>query len=58
MFSEAELRAYVARSRAAQGLPPTITDPGVLSRIAEILRGHNGSDQKVKNSGLGGEVEK
>jgi hypothetical protein len=29
--------AYVARSRAAQGLGPRITDPLVLNRIAQLL---------------------
>jgi hypothetical protein len=29
--------AYVARSRAAQGLGPRITDPVVLNRIALLL---------------------
>lgn len=32
------VRAWVAASRAAQGLPPAITDPVVLRRIAVILR--------------------
>lgn len=33
----AELRARVRASRAAQGLPPYITDPAVLDRIAGLL---------------------
>ena len=32
------LRAYVAASRAAQGLPPVITDPATLERVAAVLR--------------------
>jgi hypothetical protein len=28
----------VALSRAAQGLPPGVADPDVLSKVAEILR--------------------
>ena len=32
-----ELRHRVAASRAAQGLPPFITDPAVLDRIADLL---------------------
>lgn len=32
-----DLRAYVAVSRAAQGLPPTITDKAALRRLATIL---------------------
>lgn len=30
-------RELVAVSRAAQGLPPNVTDPGALSRLAAIL---------------------
>lgn len=33
----AELADLVAAERAAQGLPPTITDPTVLAAIATIL---------------------
>jgi hypothetical protein len=33
-----ELRAYVAASRAAQGLPPVVTDPATLERVAAVLR--------------------
>jgi hypothetical protein len=33
-----ELRAKVAASRAAQGLPPVITDPAALERVAAVLR--------------------
>jgi hypothetical protein len=33
-----ELRAYVAASRTSQGLPPVITDPGTLERVAAVLR--------------------
>jgi predicted DNA-binding transcriptional regulator AlpA len=33
-----ELRAYVAASRATQGLPPVITDPATLERVAAVLR--------------------
>jgi hypothetical protein len=32
-----ELRESVAASRAEQGLPPYITDPAVLARIAELM---------------------
>jgi hypothetical protein len=28
----------VAASRAAQGLPPKITDPQIIARIAAVLR--------------------
>jgi hypothetical protein len=30
---------YVTASRAAQGLPPTITDPATLAKVAAILAG-------------------
>jgi hypothetical protein len=33
-----ELAAKVARTRAAQGLPPTIQDPAALERAAAVLR--------------------
>lgn len=29
----------VAESRAAQGLPPTVTDPATLARVARLLAG-------------------
>ena len=31
------VRAWVFSSRAAQGLPPTVTDPGVVARVAVLL---------------------
>jgi hypothetical protein len=34
----AQVRAKVAASRAAQGLPPVITDPATLERVAAVLR--------------------
>jgi hypothetical protein len=33
----AELRAMVAASRRAQGLPPHVTDPATLARIADLM---------------------
>jgi hypothetical protein len=33
-----QLTAWVAASRAAQGLPETITDSAVLARAAAVLR--------------------
>ncbi len=33
-----DLTARVAASRAAQGLPPVVTDPAVLSRAGALLR--------------------
>lgn len=36
----------VAASRAAQGLPPTITDPQALARIAAVLRVTGSADAR------------
>lgn len=33
-----EIRASVAATRAAQGLPPKVEDPGVLERAAAVFR--------------------
>jgi hypothetical protein len=33
-----ELRAWVAASRAKQGLPPVVTDPAMLERAAAAFR--------------------
>lgn len=32
------LRQWVAESRAAQGLPPTIEDPATIEKVARIFR--------------------
>ena len=32
-----DIRARVAASRTAQGLPPVITDPAALERVAAVL---------------------
>lgn len=37
-MTPAELRAKVARTRAAQGLPATVQDPAALERAAAALR--------------------
>lgn len=34
----ARRREFVARTRAEQGLPPTVEDPVTLDRIAEVFR--------------------
>ena len=31
------IAAVVARTRLAQGLPPTISDPGIVGRLADLL---------------------
>jgi hypothetical protein len=33
----AEVRAWVAETRRRQGLPPTITDPTTLARLAAMV---------------------
>lgn len=45
-----ELRAYVAASRAEQGLPPTIQDPAALERIAAVFRLVNPQTAPVRRS--------
>ena len=35
-MTPAEVAAWVERSRAAQGLPPTIEDPAVIARLATL----------------------
>ena len=37
-FEPALIQALVARTRAEQGLSPTITDPAVLARLAVLCR--------------------
>lgn len=41
LMTEEERKAcheWVAKSRRAQGLPPTVTDPEVLAKVAEIVQ--------------------
>ena len=35
-MTPAEIREWTERSRAAQGLPPRIEDPGVLTRLVTL----------------------
>jgi hypothetical protein len=42
--------AYVARSRAAQGLGPRVTDPIVLTRIAQLLTEPNDAGSDARSS--------
>lgn len=37
-MSPEELHAKVVTTRARQGLPPTITDPATLERVAAVFR--------------------
>ncbi len=34
----AEIEALVSRTRREQGLPPKVTDPSTLARVADMLR--------------------
>lgn len=36
-MTPAEVRAWVAETRTRQGLPPTITDPTTLARLAAMV---------------------
>jgi hypothetical protein len=36
--SPEQIHAKVTRTRAEQGLPPTVTDPGALERCAAVFR--------------------
>jgi hypothetical protein len=37
-LTHAEVHAWVVRSRAAQGLPPQVTDPVILEAVQAIFR--------------------
>lgn len=37
MMSRQELRDWVAETRARQGLPPTISDPATLAKVAKLV---------------------
>lgn len=37
-FDPALIQALVSRTRAEQGLPPTITDPTVIGRLAVLCK--------------------
>ena len=47
-----EVRAWVAETRAKQGLPPTITDPATLAilaaAVAETMAAAEGGDGHVE----------
>lgn len=40
-FDPTVIAEIVARTRAEQGLPPTISDPAVLARLAVMVQGGN-----------------
>lgn len=42
-MSPDELAAWVARSRAAQGLPEKVTDPAALRQVAVLVSGRSGN---------------
>ncbi|PZS22130.1 MAG: hypothetical protein DLM60_05015 [Pseudonocardiales bacterium] len=46
-MSPEDLRAYVTASRARQGLPPTVTDPATLERVASVFRLVTPADESV-----------
>lgn len=37
-MTDPDITRRVAESRAAQGLPPKITDPAIIARIAAVCR--------------------
>jgi hypothetical protein len=45
-MTPAEVRAWVAETRASQGLPPTITDPTTLAKLAAMV-----ADTMVREGG-------
>lgn len=38
MTEQEQIRTKVVRTRAEQGLPPTIQDPATLDRVAAVFR--------------------
>lgn len=38
-FTQEQIEEFVERSRTAQGLPPKVTDPTVLRKVAILLGG-------------------
>lgn len=45
-----QMREWVTRTRAEQGLPPRVEDPAALNRIAELLRLHDDDKQRKRAS--------
>ena len=39
-FDPEIVRAWVVRTRTAQGLPPVLNDPVIIAKIVEILEAH------------------
>lgn len=39
-MTPAELAQWVAKLRAAQGLPPKVENPSTLQHIADLMRSH------------------
>lgn len=53
-MNEAErerIRAWVARSRAEQGLPSTVQDPVVLAKVAALLLASFDREQEAPRPG-------
>ena len=45
------VKAWVERSRLAQGLPPKVTDPRVLAEVADLLGGPQARQTGRKRAG-------
>lgn len=45
-MTDDELSDYVAASRAKQGLPPKVTDPVTIQRIAALILGRRFPDDE------------
>ena len=48
-MTEAEIREWTERSRANQGRPPKITDPGVLTRLVTLA--FSGQEEQGEGDG-------
>ena len=46
-MAAADVARIVAESRAAQGLPPKVTDPATLGRVVAILAAHRPDRRKA-----------
>lgn len=53
MTISSDARALVARTCAAQGVPETVTDPAVLSKVAAVLLAATHGNGAPKGAGTG-----
>lgn len=51
-FAPEVIAGIVAASRARCGLPPTVTDPATLDRVAQLVLNASPSSGKTKRHGL------